>query len=275
MDEAGRILFNPPHNLFQLKDSTNPTASQWVRLVGLEPPPPDYTFDKQAHDTPDIRLLVEYLDPQTHQAIARQSYPFPGCMYEGGKLDRYRWEVSTIPLPPPDKGLPPVPAPALASAIEVKPVEPLPEPVSIAPTRRVLELPVTKALTFPLANPADSEAVLKRMRLWAAWSEKAMPQSRWEMIQDGAGYTLMNAHFKRRILKFSSTQATITLENSLPVIAKWFHDLGLAVSQAQNQRQYSAVQLKLAHSLFIDMSLPQTDPVVMLRKLFGVEFSRP
>lgn len=101
-----------------------------------------------------------------------------------------------------------------------------------------------------------------------------MPQSRWELVQDGTTYTLMNAHFKRRILRFSSDRASVAFENSLPVLVRWFHDLGLAVSQAQNQRQYSAAQLQLAHSLFVDMSLPQTDPIVVLKKLFGVEFSK-
>ncbi|MCY7277956.1 MAG: hypothetical protein LH702_30535, partial [Phormidesmis sp. CAN_BIN44] len=61
-------------------------------------------------------------------------------------------------------------------------------------------------------------------------------------------------------------------------LMKWFHDLSLAVSQSQSHRQYSAVQLKLAHSLFIEMRLPmsllQTDPLVALKKLFGVEFSK-
>jgi hypothetical protein len=84
----------------------------------------------------------------------------------------------------------------------------------------------------------------------------------------------MNAHFKRRILRFSGDRAAIAFENSLPVLVRWFHDLSLAVSQSPNQRQYSAAQLQLAHSLFVEMSLPQTDPVVVLKKLFGVEFSK-
>ena len=101
-----------------------------------------------------------------------------------------------------------------------------------------------------------------------------MPQSKWEVIKDAGGYTLMNARFKRRILRFSPDLSAVMLEHSLPVLMKWFHDLSLAVSQAQNQRQYSAVQLKLAHTLFIEMSLPQTDPFIALKKLFGVEFSK-
>ncbi len=101
-----------------------------------------------------------------------------------------------------------------------------------------------------------------------------MPQSRWELVQNGTVYTLMNARFQRRILRFSAEQSAIMLENSLPVLVKWFHDLSLSVSQAQNQRQYSTAQLKLAHSLFVDMNLPQKDPIAVLRKLFGIEFTK-
>ncbi|PSB28382.1 hypothetical protein [Stenomitos frigidus] len=317
LDVEGRMVFKPPHNVFQLQDSTNPAVNQVVRLICLEPPPADYTFDKQQNDTPDIHLQLEYLDPKTHQPIAKQSYPFPACMHEGGRLDRYRWEVTPLMLAPdtsvlhepldrlsileplttegllvasPTRAelshlLPGDAATRLdefnqgtiatqAAWVDVKPAVSPPELVTPQTTRRVLELPMTRWLTFYLSNDRDSDALLTRMRLWATWSEKAMPQSRWEMVQDGTTYTLMNAHFKRRILRFSSDQTAVAFENSLPVLVRWFHDLGLAVSQAQNQRQYSAAQLQLAHTLFVDMSLPQTDPLVVLKKLFGIEFSK-
>ena len=318
MDVEGRMVFRPPHNIFQLRDSTNPAVNQVVRLLSLEPPPPNYTFDKQQNDTPNIHLHLEYLDPKTYQPIAKQVYPFPSCMHEGGRLDRYRWDVTPVELPAdvsvrnevidrlsileplPTNSLLATPQtrtdlsdPVLQSVTttfvdefnqattvtqppwsEMQPTFNQPEPAVVKTSRRVLELPASRWLTFSLSNSRDSDAILKRMRLWAAWSEKAMPQSRWELVQEGTTYTLMNAHFKRRILRFSSDRASIAFENSLPVLVRWFHDLGLAVSQAQNQRQYSAAQLQLAHSLFVDMSLPQTDPIVVLRKLFGVDFSK-
>ncbi len=316
LDEAGRILFNPPHNVFQLQDADHPEVIQVVRLLYLEPPPPDYTFDKQQNDAPEIRLHLEYLDSKTYQPIAKQAYPFPGCMYEGGKLDRYRWQVSIVTLPPDESlsrestpptsvaeplpitnsvaatanfdlvsprngGLPEISNPfpprslsAPASAGSAEPSFHPAEPIAAQPNRRVLELPLSKSLTFYLGDRTDADSILKRMRLWATWSEKAIPQSRWEVVQDGTVYTLMNSHFKRRILKFSADSASVALENSLPVLMKWFHDLGLAVSQAQSQRQYTTAQLKLAHALFIDMSLPQNDPGIVLKKLFGVEFSK-
>jgi hypothetical protein len=101
-----------------------------------------------------------------------------------------------------------------------------------------------------------------------------MPQSRWELLQDGTVYTLRNASFKRNILRFSLDRASVTLENSLPALMRWFHDLGLAISQSQSQKQFSPTQLKLAHSLFVDMSLPQDNPLAVLKKLFGIEFSK-
>lgn len=316
MDAEGRIVFNPPHNVFQMQDAKNRAVTQIVRLVCLQPPPPEYTFTKQQSDTPDIHLHLEYLDPQTQQSITQQAYPFPACMYEGGVLDRYRWEVCAITkeelLPAALSAEPamlhqsselsveePFPAAKAASSFVSQPATyPLLdcglsvsaddaaqsppnaelssnrcEGVSAPPARRVLELP-TKALTFYLVDRHDLDVVIKRLRLWAAWSEKAMPQSRWEVVQDGDTYTLINAHFKRRILKLSVANAAIVLENSLPVVMRWFHDLGLAVSQTQNRKQYSAAQLKLAHSLFVDMSLSQTDPIVVLKQLFGVDFSK-
>ena len=283
LDAEGRIIFNSPHNVFQLQDSTNPAIVQIVRLVCLEPPPADYTFDKQQNDTPEIYLRLEYLDPQTYQSVIQELYPFPHCMYEGGKLDRYRWEVSMVlstPLSLAEQSTQPFGAELLPPVSSVPMFEPsfnlaenLSEAIIAQPTRQVLELP-PKLLTFYLSNRRDSDVILKRMHLWVAWSEKAMPQSKWIVIQDGSIYTLMNAHFKRRILKFSVDQAAITLEHSLPVLMKWFHELGLAVSQAQNQSQYSATQLKLARSLFVDMSLPQSDPLVFLKKLFGSKFSK-
>jgi hypothetical protein len=286
LDAQERITFNPPYNIFQLRDANNPNITQIVRLVCLEPPPPDYTFDKRQQDVPDIRLHVEYLDSATYQPIGRHVYPFPICMYEGGQLDRYRWEVTMVTLPSET----PFSHPSPLSTSRTEPFsetqdpgsQTTPDPVSsfdsprdlAQPQRRVLDLPPTKSLTFYLSNPNDSDKLLKRMRLWVNWSEKAMPQSKWEVVQDGMVFTLMNAHFKRRILKFSEAQGTVILENSLPVVIKWFHDLGLAVSQAQQHGQYSAVQLKLAHNLFVDMSLPQTDPIIVLKKLFGIDFSK-
>ena len=315
LDAEGRLVFNPPHNVFQLQDCANPAVKQLVRLLCLEPPPPDYTFDKQQNDTPDIHLHLEYLDPKTHQPIAKQAYPFPLCMHEGGRLDRYRWDVTPLTLTP----IAVLPEPSDCTSVAASTAEKLvasshtqadPAHLSLSsqavarlsefqsppiaarssqaaiepsfnrvptvppPARRVLELPATKWLTFALSHPSDSDVILKRMRLWVTWSKKAMPQSRWEVIQKGTTYTLMNAHFKRRILRFSSDRSAIAFENSLPVLVRWFHDLSLAVSQSPNQRQYSAAQLQLAHSLFVEMSLPQTDPVVVLNHLFGVEFSK-
>ena len=311
----GQICFNAPDNVFQLQDAEHPEATQIVRLLSLEPPPPDYTFTKQQNDTPDISLRLEYLDSITYQPIAEEVYLFPSCMYEGGKLDRYRWKVSRLTLPAeahkPDfkVNLPanlhvasefaevartvtkprsqtnrlgkaattafnPVSSKSVSGKISdkmaarsVQEVQPPP-----LPARRVLELPPTASSTFYLSNRCDAAAILERMRLWVAWSEKAMPQSRWEIVQNGTTYTLSNASFKRNILNFSLDRASITLNNSLPVLVKWFHDLGLAVSQGQ--RKYNPAQLKLAQQLFVEMSLPQDNPLVALEKLFGIKFSK-
>jgi len=294
LDTEERLIFNPPHNVFELRDSKNLDQIRVVRLICLEPPPPEYTFDKQQNDVPDIQLHLEYLHPQTYQPLSKQSYPFPKCMYEGGELDRYRWEVKAIelspelsvsprsslltsvvePLPVVDVASSPkfdLDAPLLDRAESIDPQFP-DEAIAAGSQRRVLEVQ-PKPLIFHLSYQNDADAILKRMRLWVAWSEKAMPQSRWEILQDAGSYTLMNARFKRRILRFSPDSGSIVLENSLPVLIKWFHDLSLAVSQSQSRRQYSATQLKLAHTLFIEMSLPQTDPAIVLQKLFGVEFS--
>ena len=284
LDAEERLIFSPPHNVFQLRDSKNPDIIQVVRLLCLEPPPPDYTFAKQQNDLPEIQLQLEHLDLQTHQPIAKLIYPFPMCMHEGGKLDRYRWEVTTInpvelPVSPQHFSqtsvVEPLPITDSVPSPQFNPNSlPLDRSGEVAqPLRRVLDLQ-PKPLTFYLSDRGDADAILRRMRLWVAWSEKAMPQSRWEVVQDASGYALINSRFKRRILRFSPNLSAVFLEHSLPVLMKWFHDLSLAVSQAQNQRQYSAVQLKLAHTLFIEMSLPQTDPLVALKKLFGVEFSK-
>ncbi|MDX2239069.1 MAG: hypothetical protein NW224_00120 [Leptolyngbyaceae cyanobacterium bins.302] len=281
-DAAGRILFQPPHNVFQLVDSQKTLKPQLIRLAGLEPPPANYTFTKQQSDAPQIHLLVEYLNSSTMEPIAQYSLPFPSCMHERGDLDRYRWDVSVVPpsvqLPTayemPDSGLQ-----VVETALRLQPEVSLdaieePEPVLPKPLQ-VLNLPTNpKSSTFYLVNPPEVNQVLERMRLWVAWSEKAIPQSKWAIVQDDKGYTLMNANFKRSILSLSIDQASVSLNSSLPVIIKWFHDLSLAVSQSQNQRRYSFAQLKLAHNLFMEMSLSQTDPLVLLKKLFGLEFSK-
>lgn len=94
-DDNGRILFHSPR-CFQLRDSRNPAVIKIVRLIALEPPSSEYTFDKQQNDTPNIILHLEYLEPATHQLLSHEEYPFPLCMYEKGTLDRYRWEVSPV-----------------------------------------------------------------------------------------------------------------------------------------------------------------------------------
>ncbi len=290
LDAEERLIFNPPHNVFKLRDSKNPEVVQVVRLICLEPPPPDYTFAKQQNDMPEIQLHLEYLDLQTYQPIAKQTYSFPKCMHEGGRLDRYRWQVTTATLSsepsesclyvPQTSVVEPLPQlDSIPSALPNSDIPPLDLPESIADQapRRVLELQ-PKLLTFYVCDREAVDVILKRMRLWVTWSEKAMPQSKWEVVEDNGGYTLMNARFKRRILRFSPDLGAVSLEHSLPVLMKWFHDLSLAVSQSQSRKQYSAAQLKLAHSLFMEMRLPmsllQTDPLVALKKLFGVEFAK-
>lgn len=307
-DADGRILFEAPCNVFLLQDFKNPTITKVVRLIGLEPPPADYTFTKQQNDNPAIYLRLQYLDSTTYQPLSEHTYPFPFCMYEGGQLDRYRWDVSVLTLPAEAATIPDysqvedsqllpafVASKASAQSSEVSVARSVDHsgeknllPVSAKDTanlnpsekragkssRRVIELPATRASTFYLANRCDSPLILERMRLWIAWSETAMPQSRWELLQDGTVYTLRNASFKRNILRFSLDRASVTLENSLPALMRWFHDLGLAISQSQSQKQFSPTQLKLAHSLFVDMSLPQDNPLAVLKKLFGIEFSK-
>jgi hypothetical protein len=289
-DAEGRILFQPPRNVFQLRDSKNPTAVQVVRLICLEPPPPDYTFTKQQNDTPEIYLRLEYLDPRTYQPIAEEAYPFPFCMYEGGMLDRYRWDVSSVMLPSAfdvplveSEGDRQSSAPqreanltqSAASQLETASSDPPDRNEPPAnPARRIIELPAPASITCFLADQAVSSQILERMRLWVAWSEKAMPQSKWKIVQVDTNFVLINANFNRKILSFSLEQSAISLESSLPVLMKWFHDLSLAVTQSQNQRQYSSAQLKLAHKLFVEMSLPKDDPLIVLKVLFGVDFSK-
>lgn len=278
-DASGNLLFEPPHNIFQLTDAKNPSLNKVVRLVRLVPPPPDYTFTKQQQDTPAIYLQIEYLEPLTFEAIAEQSLPFPSCMHEGGTLDRYRWDV-TIVNPPANRlsSIPPVTVEILADRVLSKPSVQS-KRLSAADSgsnkpAQVLNLPVHEASTFYLRHPANLAAILERLQLWVTWSEKAMPQSKWAIAQTNEVYILMNANFQRSILSISTTAATVTLHGSLAVTVKWFHDLTLAVSQAQNQRRYTFNQLKLAHDLFVEMSLPQTDSLKLLKTLFGVEFSR-
>jgi hypothetical protein len=305
-DEEGRVLFRPPHNVFQLKDFKNPDITQLVRLIGLEPPPPGYTFTKQQNDVPEIYLRLEYLDPITHQPLSEETYPFPFCMYEGGELDRYRWDVTRFIIPTitssvnkQTSSLSDAFADSASHVSSINSTQSIESNVSLDSPgnqklaaseksystanssekssagfpRRVIELPPTKSETFYLVDRNDAPSVLERMRLWVTWSDKAMPQSRWEIVQSDGKYTLMNANFKRTILSFSIDAASVSLENSLPVLMQWFHDLALAVSQSQSQRCYSAAQLKLAHSLFVEMSLPQDSLLKVLRILFGVEFS--
>lgn len=295
-DAEGRIIFDSPHNVFLLQDFQNAAVTKVVRLIGLEPPPVDYTFTKQQNDNPEIYLRVEYLDAQTYRPLREESYPFPFCMYEGGQLDRYRWDVSTLILPV-ERSAVEEQAQTLdtlaAEANSFQPLELDPEEIELPvppleehpdlhesgknaakPARRIIELPAIRSSTFYLSNRCDAGLILERMRLWVVWSEKAMPQSRWELIQEGETYTLRNASFNRNILRFSLDRASVTLENSLPVLMRWFHDLGLAISQSQSQKQFSPAQLKLAHSLFVDMSLPPDNALVVLKKLFGAEFSK-
>lgn len=98
-DAEGRIVFTAPNNLFKLSDSQS-AQSQVVRLVSIDPPPPEYTFEKGQEDVPELYLRLDYLNPVTYELKASERYPYPACMYEGGKLDRYRWSVAPLVLSP-------------------------------------------------------------------------------------------------------------------------------------------------------------------------------
>lgn len=267
VDAEGRVLFYPPHNLFQLKDSQNPAEVRLVRLLCLEPPPPDYTFTKQKNDSPPIALHLEYLDPRTHQLLSQECYPFPSCMYEGGPLDRYRWNVSVVAAAAADSETNP------AVSIQAQSAS------GAANSPRWIAETSAQPTQFRLANPAQAPRILERMQLWVKWSDRAMPQARWEIVQPEPAhqtnqiYRLIHSHSGRTILEWQGDRATVHFDHSLPIVMKWFQDLGLAVSESQNQRQYSAAELKLAHSLFINMSLSQTNPLIVLKQLFGVAFT--
>jgi hypothetical protein len=269
VDSEGRVRFHPPYNLFQLKDTQNPLSIRVVRLLCLEPPPPDYTFTKQQNDSPQIYLHLEYLDPSTHQMLSQDYYPFPFCMYEGGQLDRYRWEVSVVssPLPGAESHS------SAASLDQLSPRLPTDTP------HRLLE--TSQSAQFFLSNSAQAPLILERMRLWVSWSDRAMSQSRWEIVQSEPAnqtkqpqtYALMHSGSRRIILSCQLDQAAVRFNYSLPVVMQWFQDLGLAVSESPDRRQYTAAELKLAHSLFVNMSLSQTNPLVVLKQLFGLSFT--
>lgn len=282
VDAEGRVLFYPPHNLFQLKDLQNPTEVRLVRLLCLEPPPPDYTFTKQKNDSPPISLHLEYLDPLTHQLLSQECYAFPACMYEGGPLDRYRWNVSVV------SGLPVsgLPSGTEANLTETNLSASIPERSSSRstanPSRRIVETlnleTSNQSAPFCLVNSEQAPRILERMQLWVKWSDRAMPQSRWEVVRPLANqtdqtYRLIHSNSGRTIFTWQGDRGTVHFNHSLPVVMKWFQDLGLAVSESQNQRQYGAAELKLAHSLFINMSLSETNPLVVLKQLFGVAFT--
>ncbi|MBI4783774.1 MAG: hypothetical protein HY785_21030 [Oscillatoriophycideae cyanobacterium NC_groundwater_1537_Pr4_S-0.65um_50_18] len=97
-DAEGRIVFTPPHNVFKLVDSES-AQTQVVRLASIEPPPAEYTFERGQEDVPEIYLCLDYLDPVTYEWVRSERYHYPTCMYEGGKLDRYRWKVEPLELP--------------------------------------------------------------------------------------------------------------------------------------------------------------------------------
>lgn len=279
-DTDGHLVFQTPNNIFQLTDAKDSSLTKIVRLIRLEPPPANYTFTKQQQDTPAIHLRVEYLQPHTLMPIAEHCLPFPSCMHEGGVLDRYRWDVTLI-QPNPEPVFPTANPPLLAETLVDRvlanqpfaPPAPNSQPLN-GPLTSGQNQPLSQVSTFYLTNPANISRVLERMQLWVSWSEQAMPQSPWAIAQTETVYTLMNAAFQRSILSLLTADASVSLHGSLPVIVKWFRDLSLAVSQAQSQEQANFTQLKLAHNLFVDMSLPQTDPCQLLKTLFGTEFAK-
>jgi hypothetical protein len=279
-DAEGRILFQPPHNVFCLTDAKDPSTTQLVRLIGLEPPPANYTFTKQQVDTPQITLQVEYLESVSMRVTERRALPFPSCMHEGGKLDRYRWDVSVFqPLIPTELiPTPPVSIETSSNSESIPPQMTIESnrdaPPSPTKSPQVLQLPSIKSSTYYLIDSAAIDQVVERIRLWVSWSEKAIPQAKWTITQTETTYTLMSTNFKRSILSVTTEPASVVLNGSLPIVVKWFHDLSLAVSQSQSQHRYSFAQLKLAHNLFVEMSLPQKDPVLLLNKLFDTEFAQ-
>ncbi|HEY9643341.1 MAG TPA: hypothetical protein V6C57_22825, partial [Coleofasciculaceae cyanobacterium] len=309
-DADGRIVFTQPNNVFKLVDSQS-LQTQVVRLVSVDPPPPDYTFERGQEDTPEIYLRLDYLNPVTYEPLNSECYPYPNCMYEGGELDRYRWKVEPLVLPlEVQTRLQSIPsAQPLSSAPGVEadlvPVVQRRESLSVSsqtaqaitqltalgdnaaaastpavpaatprPKKFILtDLPKANTATYYLADPAQGQRVLERLRLYALLSEMATPHAKWiiEQKSDKATvYRLVNSKTKRLIVQFAADDASVTLQNSFPVIMTAFRDL--ARSASQTSQRMTREQQTLIHKLHVEMGLPHKNPLEILEKLFGVGF---
>ncbi|NJR65562.1 MAG: hypothetical protein HC772_09990 [Leptolyngbyaceae cyanobacterium CRU_2_3] len=135
------------------------------------------------------------------------------------------------------------------------------------------DLPKANTATYYLANLAQRNEVLERLRLYATLSELATPHAKWiiEQKSDKAAiYRLIHSKTKRLIIQFSVNDASITLQNSFPVIMTAFRDL--ARSASQTSQRMTREQQTLMHKVHVEMGLPHKNPLEILEKLFGVVF---
>lgn len=93
----GGLLF-PENNIFRLSDPKT-GRSHVIKLLKLDPPPPDYDIPDPGSKEPidlQLKLHLELLNPVTLQPQDRRFTYFPTCMHGAGQLSQSVWQVEVV-----------------------------------------------------------------------------------------------------------------------------------------------------------------------------------
>lgn len=267
----GALQFNPETSVFRLESSR---SSQYmiVRLVMLTPPPPDYDVMKIRpviyNQIPSF-LHVEILDDNL-QIVEREQYQFPACMFRSGVFDRDYWDQVTV-----------VKAASAASAPKTaqKDSQVSGFSQSVPPKIRDIRQPKMQPnSTFIIVNQAKTSLMTSYLRQLAVLSQKALPDSPWQLNLSNLNYKLLHSSQRTIVEIRVNTQEVLPGKMPLNVLSEWCRDLGVQISQNASSTRYSERDKEIGRNLMIEFSAEVTDPLTFLEKFFrsikGVQLRR-
>jgi hypothetical protein len=201
LPEAGGIVFSQ-HEQFRLTHKSDPQQVKLIRLLRLDPPPPDYDFEDDQPLNLQVGLHFESLNPFTYQPQSVHQVDFPDCL-KTGIFRKKDWHFEAIALPP-----------SAATTFEVG--------------------SATASGQFLRVAPQAVPAVLEQIEQWEILSQSALKGDRWHLTISEVAYRLIHGS-GTLIVEYRTRDSLLWSEQSVPVLVQWFEELATGASPEAQQ----------------------------------------